>query len=174
VSPLRPSRKQARRDALFVLYQREVTGEPIEVLLAKLRDREGYEPDPFTVHAATGVSLQADELDETLQHYSRDWALSRMAAIERSALRLGLFELQLGATPPEVVVDEAVRLVRRYASDEGGGLVNGILGAVLREMQRDGRAWSAPAGAVEVPEEPDEAYEEREDEDWGDDDAEER
>jgi transcription antitermination protein NusB len=174
VSPLRPSRKQARRDALFVLYQREVTGEPIEDLLAKLRDREGYEPDPFTVHAATGVSLQADELDETLQHYSRDWALSRMAAIERSALRLGLFELQLGATPPEVVVDEAVRLVRRYASDEGGGLVNGILGAVLREMQRDGRAWSAPAGAVEAPEGPDEAYEEPEDEDWGDDDAEER
>jgi N utilization substance protein B len=170
VSPVRPSRKQARRDALFVLYQREVTGEPIEVLLAKLRDREGYEPDPFTVHAATGVSLATDELDETLQHYSRDWALSRMAAIERSALRLGLFELQLGATPPEVVVDEAVRLVRRYASDEGGGLVNGILGAVLREMQRDGRAWSAPTGAVEEPEpnEREEAEEAEDDdaEDW--------
>jgi len=170
VPPLHPSRKQARRDALFVLYQREVTGEPIEVLLAKLRDREGYEPDPFTVHAATGVSLAADGLDETLQHYSRDWALSRMAAIERSALRLGLFELQLGATPPEVVVDEAVRLVRRYASDEGGGLVNGILGAVLREMQRDGRAWSAQAGAVEEPEPEDrEETDELEDddaEDW--------
>jgi N utilization substance protein B len=170
VPPVRPSRKQARRDALFVLYQREVTSEPIEVLLAKLRDREGYEPDPFTVHAATGVSLATDELDETLQHYSRDWALSRMAAIERSALRLGLFELQLGATPPEVVVDEAVRLVRRYASDEGGGLVNGILGAVLREMQRDGRAWSAPTGAVEEPEpnEREEAEEAEDDdaEDW--------
>ena len=176
MSPARPSRKQARRDALFVLYQREVTGEPVDVLLAKLRGREGYEPDPFTVHAATGVSLAAAELDETLQHYSRDWALSRMAAIERSALRLGLFELQLGATPPEVVVDEAVRLVRRYASDEGGGLVNGILGAVLREMQRDGRAWSAPAGAEEEPDDPEEAgaYEEHEDEEWGGEDAEER
>jgi transcription antitermination protein NusB len=164
VSPVRPSRKQARRDALFVLYQREVTGESIDVLLAKLGDREGYEPDPFTVHAATGVSLSAAELDETLQHYSRDWALSRMAAIERSALRLGLFELQLGATPPEVVVDEAVRLVRRYASDEGGGLVNGILGAVLREMQRDGRASPGQAGAEEEPDE-EEALEEQEEDD---------
>jgi N utilization substance protein B len=163
VSPVRPSRKQARRDALFVLYQREVTGEPIDVLLAKLGDREGYEPDPFTVHAATGVSLSADELDETLQHYSRDWALSRMAAIERSALRLGLFELQLGATPPEVVVDEAVRLVRRYASDEGGGLVNGILGAVLREMQRDGQASPGQAGAEEEFDEEEALEEEEED-----------
>ena len=69
-----------------------------------------------------------------------------------------------------LVVDEAVRLVRRYASDEGGGLVNGILGAVLREMQRDGRAWSAPAGAVEEPEpnEREEAEEAEDDdaEDW--------
>jgi transcription antitermination protein NusB len=170
VSPVRPSRKQARRDALFVLYQREVTGEPIEALLTKLGEREGYEPDPFTVHAATSVSLAADELDQTLQNYSRDWALSRMAAIERSALRLGLFELQLGATPPEVVVDEAVRLVRRYASDEGGGLVNGILGAVLREMQRDGPLPGGQVGAVEEPgpEEREEAEELEDDdaEDW--------
>ena len=58
-----------------------------------------------------------------------------MAPIERSALRLGLFELQQGVTPAEVVVDEAVRLVRRYASDEGGALVNGILGAVFRRCK---------------------------------------
>jgi N utilization substance protein B len=118
-----------------VLYQREVTGEPIDGLLRKLGEREGYAPDPFTEEAAVGVSATAAALDETLQKYSRDWSPARMAPIERSALRLGLFELQRGATPAEVVVDEAVRLVRRYASDEGGALVNGILGAVLREMQ---------------------------------------
>ena len=151
--PARPSRKQARRDALFVLYQREVTGEPIDVLLRKLGEREKYAPDPFTEEAAAGVSAAVAALDETLQKYSRDWSLARMAPIERSALRLGLFELQQGATPAEVVIDEAVRLVRRYASDEGGSLVNGILGAVLREMQSDaeaGRVWcQADAGGAE-------------------------
>jgi N utilization substance protein B len=130
-----PSRKQARRDALFVLYQREVTGEPVEVLLAKLHTREGYEPDPFTVAVAKGVAASVASLDETLEGYSHDWPLSRMAAIERSALRLGLYELLQATAPPEVVVDEAVRLVRRYASDEGGALVNGILGAVLDDLQ---------------------------------------
>jgi transcription antitermination protein NusB len=155
VPPARPSRKQARRDALFVLYQGEVTGEPIEVLLRKLGDREGYEPDPFTVEAATSVSASAATLDETLRKHSRDWSLGRIAPIERSALRLGLFELQQGVTPAEVVVDEAVRLVRRYASDEGGSLVNGILGAVLREMQSDAEAPAA-GGVAEMPAEEDE------------------
>ena len=130
-----PSRKQARRDALFVLYQREITGEPIDALLVKLRAREGYIPDVFTVDAACGVVAGQESLDATLAHYTRDWPLSRMAALERSALRLGLYELEQGATPPEVVVDEAVRLVRRYASDEAGALVNGILGAVLRDRR---------------------------------------
>ena len=147
----RPSRKQARRDALFVLYQREVTGEPVEILLTKLRDREGYAPDQFTVEAATGVSSSVAALDETLQRYSRDWLLSRMAPIERSALRLGLFELQEGSTPPEVVIDEAVRLVRRYASDEGGALVNGILGAVLREMRAAEESPAREYGEGETP-----------------------
>ena len=136
MTPAPPSRKQARRDALFVLYQREVTGEPVEVLLTKLQQREGYDPDEFTVESVTGVAASQDVLDATLQRYSRDWALSRMAAIERSALRLGLYEIESGTVPPEVAVDEAVRLVRRYASDEGGSLVNGILGAVLRERQK--------------------------------------
>jgi N utilization substance protein B len=130
-----PSRKQARRDALFVLYQREITGEPADELLVKLRAREGYIPDAFTVDAVGGVVAVQDSLDATLGHYTRDWPLSRMAALERSALRLGLYELEQGVTPPEVVVDEAVRLVRRYASDEAGVLVNGILGAVLRERR---------------------------------------
>ena len=134
MTPL-PSRKQARRDALFVLYQREITGEPADVLLLKLRAREGYIPDGFTVDAVNGVVAAQETLDATLAKYARDWPLSRMAALERSVLRLGLYELEAGSAPPEVVVDEAVRLVRRYASDEAGALVNGILGAVLRERR---------------------------------------
>lgn len=129
------SRKQARRDALFVLYQREITGEPVDVLLTKLQAREGYKPDAFTVDAAAGVAASQEALDATLARYTRDWPLTRMAALERSALRLGLYELERQVTPPEVVVDEAVRLARRYASDEAGALVNGILGAVLRDRQ---------------------------------------
>jgi len=130
-----PSRKQARRDALVVLYQREITHEEPAELLRKLRLREGYVADPFTVDAVQGVVASQEALDAVLSSYTRDWPLSRLAPLERSALRLGLYELEQGVTPPQVVLDEAVRLVRRYASDEAGALINGILGACLRDRE---------------------------------------
>jgi N utilization substance protein B len=133
VATRRPSRKQARRDALFVLYQLEVTTLPVETLLENVRLAEGYEVDEFTRELVQGVLDERDELDAVLERHSRDWPLSRLAPLERSVLRLALCELRRGDTPPAVVIDEAVRLAKRYATDEAGALVNGILGAIERE-----------------------------------------
>lgn len=130
-----PSRKQARRDALFLLYQRDVTDLSMEELVQGQRLREGYGPDDFTIGAVKGVLERRDELDEVLQAHSTSWSVQRMAPLERSILRLALWEIESGDTPPEVAVDEAVRLAKRYASDEAGALVNGILGAVLRDRK---------------------------------------
>jgi transcription antitermination protein NusB len=135
VSPAAPSRKQARRDALFLLYQREVTGRPLAELVDDHRRREGYPPDEFTIVAVSGVMERQDQLDVTLGRFSTNWPLERLAPLERSILRLALFEIESGSTPPEVAIDEAVRLARRYATDEAGALVNGILGAIVRERQ---------------------------------------
>ena len=131
----RPSRKQARCDALFVLYQREVTNLSLAELLGNLRHGEGYTPDDFTINAVSGVVERQSALDERLEAQSRHWTLSRMAPLERSVLRLALWEMQSGVTPPEVAIDEAVRLAKRYATDEAGGLVNGILGGIAKEQQ---------------------------------------
>jgi transcription antitermination protein NusB len=133
VAATRPSRKQARRDALFVLYQLEVTPLPLRTLLDNVKLNEGYEADEFTERLVAGVLAQRDELDATLERHSRDWSLARMAPLERNVLRLALYELRSGVTPPEVAIDEAVRLAKRYATDEAGALVNGILGGIARE-----------------------------------------
>lgn len=130
-----PSRKQARRDALFVLYQLEVTSLPVQTLLDNVQLREGYEAEEFTRRLVAGVLADKEELDAVLESHSRDWSLSRMAPLERSVLRLALFELRGGVTPPEVAIDEAVRLAKRYATDEAGALVNGILGSIARERE---------------------------------------
>ena len=128
----RPSRKQARRDAVFVLYQREVTDLPLESLLADRGASEGYEPDEFTVRSVAGVVERQPELDAELAANSPAWPLSRIAPLERSILRLALWELRSGDTPPEVAIDEAVRLAKRYSTDEAAALVNGILAGALR------------------------------------------
>lgn len=151
MSPASPSRKQARRDALFLLYQRDVTGRPLADLVDGHRLREGYAPNDFTMAAVTGVMEGQDDLDVVLGKHSTNWPLERLAPVERSILRLALFEIDSGLTPPEVAIDEAVRLTRRYATDEAGALVNGILGAIARERMDEGEgAGAVDAGVVDA------------------------
>ncbi len=101
-------------------------------LVHGLRLREGYAPDAFTVQAVTGVLAERVSIDELIAGCATAWPLWRIAPLERSILRLAVWELTSGATPPEVAIDEAVRLAKRYATDEAGSFVNGILGAILK------------------------------------------
>jgi transcription antitermination protein NusB len=130
-----PSRKTARRDALFVLYQLEVRDTEPAILLAEVKEREGYTADEYTVALVDGVREWQPGLDATLAAHATSWPLERMAPLERSLLRLALYEMEHGLVPAEVAVNEAVRLARRYSTDEAGVLVNGVLGAVLRDRE---------------------------------------
>jgi N utilization substance protein B len=86
------------------------------------------------VHGVVDHQLRIDEL---LTEYSQGWALNRMPAVDRSALRIGVFELLwAGDVPDAVAVDEAVALVRELSTDESPGFVNGVLGAMLREKDQ--------------------------------------
>jgi N utilization substance protein B len=123
------SRKSARRDALFVLYQWDVTGKPLASL------HEG-ELDPYAQELVEGVAAEAESLDARIDEASSDWSVDRLGALERNALRIALFELERGEVPLEVAIDEAVSLAKRYSSEDAGRLVNGILGRVARETTR--------------------------------------
>jgi len=122
-------RRAARRAALFVLYQSDVTGQPLAALY------EG-EPDQYTQELAEGVAAETAELDAAIGEASTEWRPDRLGALERNILRIALFELERDEVPLEVAIDEAVRLARRYASDDAAKLVNGILGKVAKEAKR--------------------------------------
>jgi len=130
-----PSRKQARRDAVFLLYQTEVTDLTMAELVEGQRLREGYAPDEFTIKAVAGVLKTGDDVDALIAAHAKDWPLDRIAPLERSILRLAVWEIQSGVTPPEVAIDEAVRLTKRYSTDEAGAFVNGVLGGIVRAAQ---------------------------------------
>jgi N utilization substance protein B len=127
-----PSRKQARRDAVFLLYQTEVTDLSMADLVEGQRLREGYAPDEFTIKAVAGVIKTRAGIDALLEAHAKDWPLDRIAPLERSILRLAVWEIQSEVTPPEVAIDEAVRLTKRYSTDEAGAFVNGVLGGIMR------------------------------------------
>jgi transcription antitermination protein NusB len=120
------SRREARRAALFMLFQWDLTGKDLGSTY------EG-EVDEFARVTAEAVAGRASELDRRIDEATVDWPADRLGALERNVLRIGIHELELGEVPPEVAIDEAVRLAKRYASDEAGKLVNGILGRIARE-----------------------------------------
>ena len=119
-------RRAARRQALFLLYPWDLTGQPLTSLF------EG-EIDPFALTLAEEVVDQSADLDERITAAARDCTADRLGAVERNVLRMAIRELDRGELPLEVVIDEAVRLAKRYASAEGAALVNGILGRIVRE-----------------------------------------
>jgi transcription antitermination protein NusB len=120
------SRRGARRTALFLLYQWDLTGQPLGT------NYDG-EVDEFARKLAESVAAQADELDARISAVSGDWPARQLGALERNILRIGIHELDEGTVPLEVAIDEAVTLAKRYASEDAGRLVNGILGAIARE-----------------------------------------
>jgi transcription antitermination protein NusB len=122
------SRREARRAAVFMLFQWDVTGRPLGSLY------EG-EVDDYTRQLADAVSGHAAELDERITSASDDWTADRLGAVERNVLRVALEELDEGEVPVEVVLDEAVTLAKRYASEDAARLVNGILGKIVRERE---------------------------------------
>jgi N utilization substance protein B len=124
--PRPASRREARRAAVFVLYQWDVTSSPLGSLF------EG-EVDDYTQTIADRVSAHVEELDAKITEASDDWTADRLGAVERNILRVAIEELDAGEIPMEVVLDEAVTLAKRYASDDAGRLVNGILGKIARE-----------------------------------------
>ena len=122
------SRRAGRRTAFFLLYQWDVTGQPLASLY------EG-EVDDFARETAESVAARADELDARITEASEEWTADRLGAVERNVLRIAVHELETGAVPIEVAIDEAVTLAKRYASPDAGRLVNGILGRIAREQE---------------------------------------
>jgi N utilization substance protein B len=117
-------RSEQRRDAVFALYQHDVTGRPVAELL------EGAKP--FTRELAEGAEANRAQLDELIARHSEGWALERIAPLERSIMRVALYEaLHREDVPVEVAIDEAVELAKRYCGADAPGFVNGILGAAV-------------------------------------------
>lgn len=119
-------RRAARRQALTLVYQWDVTGQPLASLY------EG-EIDSFAEELAAAVVRDAPELDRRITAASCHWTADRLGAIERNVLRLAIVELDRGDVPVEVAISEAVALAKRFATADAGALVNGILGRIVRE-----------------------------------------
>ncbi len=127
-------RTEQRRAAIWALYQSDLLGRPLEQSFPR-------DASAFTRALAHLVRDHQGELDELIRAHASGWSLERIAPLERSILRVGMAEILHGrelpgehAIPPEGAIDEAVQTAKRFCGAEAPAFVNGILGAVLREL----------------------------------------
>lgn len=130
------SRRLARETALQVLFQRDLTKEP---LIASEQVRhwaaEFAVPEPsreFAQQLVDGTIAHLDEIDRTIASYAQDWPLRRMANVDRNVLRLAAYEILFCPDIPErVSLNEAIELAKRFGSKDSPRFVNGILDRVV-------------------------------------------
>ncbi len=128
------SRREARRTAIDILYQADITGaDPTDVLAGWLAaDREVPE---FARELVAGTAGALVEVDDVLAAHAVDWTVERMAALDRTILRLAIFELlHRSDVPPGAAISEAVEAAGELSADESRRFVNGILGKIAREL----------------------------------------
>lgn len=130
-------RRRARARALQALYAWDVgPGNGLEQLSERLWDDLAVGPAErtFAMPLVTEVAAAGREIDGLLAAATTNWRLERLGAVERSVLRLGAAELRLGAVPPRVAIQEAVRLAERFGTPDSARFVNGVLDAVARRL----------------------------------------
>ncbi|MGH2773187.1 MAG: transcription antitermination factor NusB [Actinomycetota bacterium] len=122
----------ARKLALDVLFEHEVGGAEIEAVLQR-HSRNPVFPAAETL--VRGVNEHVAEIDSLIAGNSVDWPLSRMPPVDRTLLRLALFEiLHGGRVNAAIAINEAVELAKIYSTEDSSRFINGILGAVVKKL----------------------------------------
>ncbi len=89
----------------------------------------------FALDLFSGTAFHLTEIDALLSENALNWKISRMAAVDRNVLRLGIYELTRTDTPVSVILDEAIQLAQRFGAESSPGFVNGVLDAVARQVR---------------------------------------
>lgn len=123
---------------MFALYQSDVTGRPVDELLADAK--------PYSRELVASAASRRDELDELIAKHSKGWALERIAPLEKNIMRIALYEaMNEDDVPVEVAIDEAVELAKEYCGADAPGFINGILGAALETPPGSSATAAGPA-----------------------------
>jgi transcription antitermination protein NusB len=133
------TRREARRLAIDILFQADVTEAPVT---AVRRDWEeaGRAIPAFTQEIVDRVVERGPEIDLLLEEHAEGWTVARMAPLDRTILRVAVAELLAGDVPASVAISEAVEAASELSSEESLRFVNGILGRIARDLGAGGDA----------------------------------
>ena len=127
------SRREARRQAIDILYQADVTGADALGVMSEW-EAAGRTVAEFARELVSGVTARRSKIDELLERHAQEWTVERMAALDRTILRVACYELVYrDDVPTGAAIDEAVEAAKTLSTEDSSRFVNGILGAIARE-----------------------------------------
>ena len=134
-------RTRARELALQFLFQLDFQGDEYRAELDRFLDESlagvkgGSEAKPYARELVDGVVAHRESIDALIREAATNWELERMAVVDRTALRIGCYELlHSDDIPMKVAINEAIELAKRYSTDMSGAFVNGILDRIRKEQ----------------------------------------
>ena len=148
------TRRRGREAALQLLYALEITHADVEEVLASswahaltaARTRE------FTGALLRGVTACRDEIDALIREWSANWSLERIGLVERNILRFAIYELLfMPEIPPNVTINEAIEVAKRYGAEDAPAFINGILDRIKNQAAAPEDAPAAASGPVSSP-----------------------
>ena len=132
------TRRKAREYALQMLFQWDITHDPIETIAGSFWENhvEQQAVIEFARRLVTQTVEHVEKIDAVIQSHAEHWRLDRMAVVDRNILRLATQELLFDTeTPGTVVINEAIEIARRYSAQESPQFINGILDSIKRERE---------------------------------------
>jgi N utilization substance protein B len=133
------ARRRARALVLQALYEIDSSGHGEEEVLAVLLPDKGLSPEnnTFVHELVSGVTKNRGELDEKIKSFATAWPIDQMSIVDRSILRLAIYELLIdNRVPVKVAINEAVELAKGFGSDNSARFVNGVLSSVSHLVTR--------------------------------------
>jgi N utilization substance protein B len=131
-------RRHARIIALMTLYEYDAAHHDIAAIIERHAEAERLAPRvvEFATELARGALAHLEEIDATIQEAAPEWPISQMARIDKSILRLAIYEiLYNNAVPAKAAINEAVELAKSFGSDTSSRFVNGVLGTIYSRSQ---------------------------------------
>lgn len=125
-------RRTAREKALQALFQMNISGIEADEAIENVLDDESK--DPFLQQLVEGTIQHLPEIDAEIQKHLENWTLDRLAKVDITILRIGMYELLFNQEIPEnVAINEAIEIAKIFGDDRSGKFINGILSKAKKE-----------------------------------------
>jgi N utilization substance protein B len=129
------ARRKARELALQMLYQRDLSGNPTDMILSTFEDLQKSKPNTreFATRIFKGTVEHLPEIDAMIVQQADNWRIERMAVVDRNIIRMSIYEfMHENDTPKLVIIDEAIEIAKKFGTQKSSQFINGILDGILK------------------------------------------